>query len=208
MTADTETLWAVIVGAVLATVGGFAATQLEQFLRRRERQRGAALLFGEILSVIELLMGLADDSRGRGDPYGQLTMRLLRAMRRETDAYDRNREQLYDLPDAKLRALIHALMIRVTLTLDGIFDGMADIVAIEAAIKAMEADDAARAEMLTRLDVLRETRSTGFDFAVETVEEIKPIIAVLQPLAKESFEAYATVVDRPAALNQPRRRPG
>jgi hypothetical protein len=207
LSADTETLWAVIIGAVLATVGGFAATQLEQFLRRRERRRGAALLFGEILSVIELLMGLADDARGRGDPYGQLTMRLLRAMRRETDAYDRNREQLYDLPDAKLRALIHALMIRVTLTLDGIFDGTADIVATEAAAKAMNAADPARAELLQRLDELRETRSTGFDFAVETVEEIKPIIAVLQPLAKESFEAYATVVDRPTALNQSQGKP-
>ncbi len=208
MTADTETLWAVIVGAVLATVGGFAATQLEQFLRRRERQRGAALLFGEILSVIELLMGLADDARGRGDPYGQLTMRLLRAMRRETDAYDRNREQLYDLPDAKLRALIHALMIRVTLTLDGIFDTTAEIVTAEAADKAMDAADPVRPELLRRLDSLRETRSGGFDFAVETIEEIRPIIAVLQPLAKESFEAYSTVVDRPTALNQSQGRPG
>jgi hypothetical protein len=208
LAADTDTLWAVVIGAVLATVGGFAATQLEQFFRRRERQRGAALLFGEILSVIELLMGLADDARGRGDPYGQLTMRLLRAMRRETDAYDRNREQLYDLPDAKLRALIHALMIRITLTLDGIFDGTAEIVAAEAAAKTMDAADPARVELLQRLDVLRETRSSGFDFAVESVEEIKPIIAVLQPLAKESFEAYATVVDRPTALNQSQGKPG
>jgi hypothetical protein len=208
LTADTQTLWAVIVGAVLATAGGFAATQLEQFLRRRERQRGAALLFGEILSVIELIMGLADDSRGRGDPYGQLTMRLLRAMRRETDAYDRNREQLYDLPAAKLRAQIHALMIRITLTLDGIFDGTAEILTAEAAAKTMDAADPGRTELLQRLDTLRETRSTGFDFAVESVEEIKPIIAVLQPLAKESFEAYATVVDRPTALIQTQGKPG
>ena len=208
MAADTDTLWAVVIGAVLATVGGFAATQLEQFLRRRERQRGAALLFGEILSVVELLMGLADDSRGRGDPYGQLTMRLLRAMRRETDAYDRNREQLYDLPDAKLRAQIHALMVRLTLTLDGVFDTTDEIAAAEAAPKALGADDPAKAEVLQRLDGLRETRASGFDFAVETVGEIKPIIIMLQPLAKESFKAYATVVDRPTALNQSQGKPG
>lgn len=208
MAADTETLWAVVIGAVLATVGGFAATRVEQYFRRRERQRGAALLFGEILSVIELLMGVADDSRARGDPYGQLTMRLLRATRRETDAYDRNREQLYDLPDAKLRALIHALMVRLTLTLDGIFEGAAAIDAAEATAKTMDAADPARAELLSRLDAMRETRSTGFDFAVETVAEIRPIIAVLQPLAKESFEAYSTVVDRPTALSQPQGKPG
>ncbi len=208
MAANTETLWAVVVGAILATVGGFAATRLEQFLRRRERQRSAALLFGEILSVIELLMGVADDSRARGDPYGQLTMRLLRAMRRETDAYDRNREQLYDLPDAKVRALIHALMVRVTLTLEGVFETTEEIVAAEAAVAALDVDDPATAELLQRLDGLRETRATGFDFAVETIEEIKPIIAVLQPLAKESFEAYSTVVDRPTALNQSQGKPG
>jgi hypothetical protein len=208
LAADTETLWAVVIGAVLATVGGFAATRVEQYFRRRERQRGAALLFGEILSVIELLMGVADDSRARGDPYGQLTMRLLRATRRETDAYDRNREQLYDLPDAKLRALIHALMVRLTLTLDGIFEGAAAIDAAEATAKTMDAADPARAELLSRLDAMRETRSTGFDFAVETVAEIRPIIAVLQPLAKESFEAYSTVVDRPTALSQPQGKPG
>jgi hypothetical protein len=143
LAADMETLWAVVVGAVLATVGGFAATQLEQFFRRRERRRSAALLFGEILSVIELITALADDARGRGDPYGQLTMRLLRAVRREADAYDRNREQLYDLPDAKLRAQIHALMVRVTLTLDGVFDTTAEIVAAESVAKALGVDDPA-----------------------------------------------------------------
>jgi hypothetical protein len=208
LAADTDTLWAVVIGAVLATVGGFAATQLEQFFRRRERRRSAALLFGEILSVIELITALADDARGRGDPYGQLTMRLLRAVRREADAYDRNREQLYDLPNAKLRALIHALMVRMTLTLDGVFDTTAEIVAAEGAAEALGADDPARAEMLRRLDGLRETRASGFDFAVETLGEIKPIIAVLQPLAKESFEAYATVVDRPTAFNQSQGKPG
>jgi hypothetical protein len=51
-------------------MGGFAATQLEGFLRRRERERGAALLFGEILSVIELVAVLANEARGRGEPFG------------------------------------------------------------------------------------------------------------------------------------------
>jgi hypothetical protein len=41
-----ETLWAVVVGAVLATVGGFAATQLEQFFRRRERRRRPTMRAG------------------------------------------------------------------------------------------------------------------------------------------------------------------
>ena len=131
--ANTETLWSVVIGALLATVGGFAATQMEGILRRRERERSAALLFGEILTALELVVRIANESRGRGDPYGPFTMRLLRAVRRETDTYDRNREQLYDLPDARVRALIHALMVRVTLTLEGVFETTEEIVAAEAA---------------------------------------------------------------------------
>jgi hypothetical protein len=41
-----DTLLAVVIGAVLATVSGIAATQLEAYLKRRERERDAALLFG------------------------------------------------------------------------------------------------------------------------------------------------------------------
>ncbi len=197
LAADTETLWAVVVGAVLATVGGFAATQLEGFFRRRERERSAALLFGEILSVIELIIALASDSRERGDPYGPLTMRLMRAVRREADAYDRNREALYDLRDAKVRAQIHALMVRITLTLEGVFDVTAEIALVETAAAALDGADPARADLVRRRGTLLETRQAAFDFMTETVAETKPIISRLQPLAKDSFEAYASVVERP-----------
>jgi hypothetical protein len=203
LAADTDTLWAVIIGAVLATVGGFAATQLERFIRRRESERAAALLFGEILSVIELITELADASRRHGDPYGPFTMRLLRAVRRETDAYDRNRESLYDLRDAKLRAQIHALMVRVTLTLEGVFDGTDEIVLTQKSLDGLGAEDPARAELAGQIESLLETRHGAFDFLVETVGEIKPLIAVLRPLAKETFDAYATVVERPQQLMKP-----
>ncbi|HLY79453.1 MAG TPA: hypothetical protein VKQ70_08780, partial [Caulobacteraceae bacterium] len=76
--AGDETLWAVILGAVLATIGGFLSTSYEASFRRREREHGAALLFGEILSVLELIIGMTRDARGRGTPYGTWTMRLLR----------------------------------------------------------------------------------------------------------------------------------
>ena len=59
MSEAAATLWAVGIGAVLATVGGFAATRIEEVFRRRERERGAALLFGELLSTIELVAQFA-----------------------------------------------------------------------------------------------------------------------------------------------------
>ena len=115
-----ETLLAVALGAALATVGGFLAGQFEHAIHRRERERNAALLFGEILSSLKLVIRLADDSRRRGDPYGMVTQRMVRAAQRETDTYDRNREALFDLRQSAVRAQIHTLLVRIILALDGV----------------------------------------------------------------------------------------
>jgi hypothetical protein len=182
-----DTIWAVVLGAVLATLGGFVATQLEAFFRRRERERGAALLFGEILSVVELLLVLADEARGRGEPYGPMTMRMLRATKRETETYDRNRESLYDLRDAAIRAQIHTMMVRVTLCLDGVFESAAEIALLEAADSGPESADAAR------ITFLAESRRGAFDFALGAVEPIQRIVAVLRPLARQPFGDHGEI---------------
>jgi hypothetical protein len=194
LTADLDTLWAVMIGALLATAGGFGATQLEGFLRRRERERSAALLFGEILSVLKLVVGFADDARAVGDPYGPLTMRLLRAAQRETEAYDRNRESLYDLRDAGARAQIHSLVVRVSLGLEGVFDAGQEIAEADGALKALEPEDSAAAELVARREALSESRDAAFEFAVESLGEVEAIVAVLRPLAKQSFDTYATII--------------
>ena len=98
-----ETLVAVVVGALLATVSGIAANQLEAFFRRREREKAAALLFGEVLSSLRVILEGAERTRRIGRPYGPVTRRMLHAARREIDIYDRNRENLLDLREATLR---------------------------------------------------------------------------------------------------------
>jgi hypothetical protein len=189
-----DTLAAVIIGAVLATLGGFGATQIEAYLRRRERERSAALLFGEILSVIELLTTLADQARGRGDPYGGFTMRMTRGLKREIEVYDRNREALLDLRDTAVRAKIHSLAARLTLTLEGVFDLTDEIALAEATLAAMEPEYAGRSALEDKLATLREQRASSFDFVVETANDIKPVIAALEPLARQSFETYASTI--------------
>jgi hypothetical protein len=189
-----DTLAAVVIGAVLATLGGFAATQLEGFMRRRERERAAAMLFGEVLSVMEVITTLANQARGIGDPYGGFTMRMMRMLKRESEVYDRNRESLYDLRDTKTRALIHGLMARLTFTLEGVFDITDEIGRAEAVLREMAGDDPARPEAEERLAKLREQRGLVFDGAVEIVEAVKPVVKVLEPLAKQSFEIYASTV--------------
>src|ERR1700761_2737134 len=119
---DQNTLIAVILGAVLATVGGFGATMLERFLDKRERQRNAALFFGEILSSLVIILRFADQTKKIGEPYGPITMRMLRSARGELDIYDRNRENIFDLNDGDLRARIQTLLIRLSMPLDGVID--------------------------------------------------------------------------------------
>jgi hypothetical protein len=180
----------VVIGALLATVGGFAATQLEAVLRRRERERSAALLFGEILSALELTIRIADETRGRGDPYGPFTMRLLRAVRREAETYDRNREQLYDLRDAKTRTQIHGLMVRITLGLEGITDSAAQIGILQSAVYALGPDDPARRDIEGQIAANADARHVTFGFMVDAAAQIKPIIALLRPLARQSFDEH------------------
>src|SRR5689334_6195673 len=119
---DTETLLAVVLGALLATVGGFSERQVERLVQRREKERSAALLFGEILNAMRLIMTLADEARGRGDPYGPITLRFIRGARREVEIYDRTRETLFDLNDANIRARISVLIARLSFSFDGILD--------------------------------------------------------------------------------------
>lgn len=205
---DTETLLAVVLGATLATVGGFSERHFERITQRREKERSAALLFGELLSAMRVMMRLADESRGRGDPYGPITLRFVRAVQREVEIYNRNRETLLDLRDAEARANISVLIARLSFSLDGVMDAHAEIVALEKAT----ADGAGVASQTAQqaLPALNESRKTAFDFAVETAAEIAPLLALLAPLAQHDFGATqsalpADLFDNPASGQTPER---
>jgi hypothetical protein len=192
-TTGDETLWAVILGAILATIGGFVSTTFEATYRRHERERGAALLFGEILSVLELLIAMTGRARDRGEPYGSFTMRLLRAVRREADAYERNREQLHDLRDVRTRAQIHTVMVKVMLSLEGVFDAAERIQADSIINRQADLDPTSRSEVETRLASAVFERDQAFEALGETAVDIAPIVEVLRPLAKQDFRVYSAV---------------
>ena len=186
---NANTLGAVFIGAILATVGGFIATQLEGFLEHRRRERNAALFFGELLSTMSLILSFARSARAIGDPYGPITMRFLRATRREIDIYDRNRESLFDLRHHELRARIHTTMLRLTMPLDGIFDASREIAEALASLKnGSLATDALRRDAEDRLEELRTSRNSTFDFILETDTNVRTLIKDLEPLARHSFE--------------------
>jgi hypothetical protein len=193
LSSHNDTLWAVILGALLATASGFLATQLEAWFRRRERERNAALLFGEVLATIAMLLEIADDTRATGDPYGPVTMRMLVGARREIDIYDRNREQLYDLRDAEVRAKLHILVLRLTLPLDGVFDLAAEIATARATVVSPRASKTVRDAATERLVEMEQRIADSFDFVLENAKNIEPLVARLRPIARHTFDNYGRV---------------
>ena len=170
-----ETIGAVVVGAVLATVGGVAANQMEAYFRRRDRERTAALLFGEVLSALRVLLEGADRARSIGEPYGPFTLRMLHAARREIDIYERNRESLLDLRNAALRVDVHVLMVTIAMPLDGVIDSI---------INPGGADD--------------EARGQAFSFIMDGVAALPPLVARLGRIAGHRFDDYERI-PRPGA---------
>ena len=189
-----NTFWAVFLGAILATIGGFAATQVEWIVERKRRERNAAIFFGELLSTMNIILTIADETRSVGDPYGPITLRMLRSAVKEVDIYNRNRETLFDLRDAELRARIHTLVLRIVMPADGVFDTTNEISHVQSLLKSpgLSLDD--RAELDERLERLRANRISAFDTVVESSTQLKSVVRQLEPIAKYSYENLDKVV--------------
>jgi hypothetical protein len=154
---NASTLVGVVVGALVATLGSFSASWYERQLLRREREADAALVFAEILRSLSLEIAVVRAAHARGDPFGPITIRMCRAVRREVDVYDRNRERLFVLRDARIRAEAGALMGRLTFAIERVLDNTDAL--------AARPDEAERAELAAG-------RDQAFEFLVECSDEL------------------------------------
>src|ERR1700761_5483253 len=190
-------VWAVVLGALLATVGGFAATQMERIVEQRRRERNAALFFGEFLTGLQIILRVTKATHGRGDPYGPITLRMLRSAGKEIELYDRNRESLFDLRHAHLRARMQTLIIRLAMPIEGVFDASNEISNYQMKL-TLTIGAETRAEMESRVANLREMRDNAFEFVMELAGEIPGIIADLKPLAGHDFRNADEVIASPS----------
>jgi hypothetical protein len=198
-----STVWTVLLGALLATGGGFCATQLERHLEHGRRERNAALLFAEVLSTLGIILNMTHETYGRGDPFGPITLRMLRSARREIDIYDRNRESLFDIRNAALRAKIHSVVLRLAMPMDSIFDATNEIAAEQMFLKTTpNLPDLQHQEIEDHIVELRARREGSYEFIRETAEGLKGLIASLEPIAQQSFEKHALAAG-PSVLSAP-----
>jgi signal transduction histidine kinase len=198
-----STMGAIVLGSVLATVGALAATQIEWRFEKRRREQHAALFFGEVLATLLVLLGIAKRVKGIGDPYGPVTMRMLRQALQEIGIYDRNRENLYNLSNAALRARIHTLVLRVSSPLNGIFDTTEEIRAVQTRLRSADVSENEREEIGPRIAQLTEMREGAFEFMEETAREIEALVKDLEPVAGHSFVDIAAAAARPNPVAAP-----
>lgn len=183
-----DTLLAVVVGAMLATIGGLVGEHYEDIIERRRRQRDAARFFGEILGSIDALVDRALHSQKFGDPWGPVTMRLFRTAMREAEVYDRNRERLFDIQDVELRARIHYHVISEIFPLEAIIEGSDHIARISELLDDGGAlSDERRQRLAQRLDVWLNSRETGLSFIMNERKKTPDICAALERLARVKF---------------------
>lgn len=188
---------AMIIGAVLASAGGFFVAWLLDRMARKRQERSIALVCLDLLNSLGVMAQLAQGARGRGEPYGPVTLRLVRGCQRDLDVYERNRERIADIADPAVRAELYQCMARMTLTIEGIL-GETDLIAQkdEAIALARVRGDSVRADDLAaeRQDRCAR-RDSAFDFMIETINELSgPLSAKLRTIAKSEGQNLAAIV--------------
>jgi hypothetical protein len=184
-----DTIWAIVAGAILATTGGLIATQLEHRFDTKRRERESALFFGEIMTMVRMTAEAAERARGIGDPFGPVTMRLLRMVRRELDVYDRNRERLFELKDPIMRAHIHRTLLRTMMGVEGTIESANEAAELEDEILSSPDMAPQRLEVLTRrMEDQKERRNLSFDFLNEMSQSAVDLAKKLEPIARVDFD--------------------
>lgn len=189
---------AMIIGAFLASTGGFLVAWLLDRMERKRQERSIALVCLDLLSSLSVLTNLAKDARARGNPYGPYTLRLVRSCMRDLDVYERNRERIADIGDPNVRAELYQCMARMTLAVDGVL-GETDVIArtndeLEA---ARVRGDAAKIEDLQQDRREREARrDISFEFMLDTTQALcGPLSLKLRAIAKSDPQNLAAIVE-------------
>lgn len=199
---------AILLGAFLASAGGFLVTWLLDRMERKRQERSIALVCLDLLASLAVMTQLAERARGRGDPYGPYTLRLVRGCLRDLDVYERNRERIADIADPGVRAEIYQCMTRLTLSLDGILSETELIGRVDQAMTELgtSGQPGRIADLTKERSERAERRESSFQFMIETVKDLgDPLTAKLRTIAKANPHSLQELLARqitPAGANQ------
>jgi hypothetical protein len=189
--------FAMLLGAFLASLGGFSVAWVLDRLERKREERSTALVMLDLLTSLNVMTNLARDARGRGDPYGPLTMRLITGCRRDLEVYERNRERIADITDPAVRSQIYTCMTRITMAIEGVLAETESIRTINDTVDNARAHGSSdKLDNLTReRDARVIRRDASFDFMVTSMNETwVPLSARLREIAKSPSGNVAEIV--------------
>lgn len=189
--------FAMLLGAFLASLGGFSVAWVLDRMERKRQERSIALVCLDLLSSLGVLTELAKDARSRGNPYGPYTIRLVRSCMRDLNVYERNRERIADISDPNVRAEIYQCMARMILSVEGVLGESDIIVANDEAIETARAmGETAKADELTQQRQERcGRRDASFGFMMATTQDLcGPLSAKLRRIAKSEAQNLAAIV--------------
>ena len=190
---------AILLGAFLASAGGFLVTWLLDHLERRRQERSIALVCLDLLASLSVMTNLANNSRRIGDPFGPFTMRLVRGCLRDLEVYERNRERIADISEPDIRAEIYQCMTRLTLSIDGILSESDVIVKLDDTIADLRAaaDQSKLPDLLKQREERDWRRISSFDFLMETIKNLgDPLATKLRVVAKAKPQNLHEIVAR------------
>ena len=189
--------FAMLLGAFLASAGGFFVAWMLDRMERKRQERSIALVCLDLLLSLSVITNLADAARKRGDPYGPFTLRMVRGCLRDLEVYERNRERIADISDPSLRAEIYQCMARMVMAVDGVLGESELIHPLEDAIQAARATgDNAKAESLSFNRSERQSRrDISFEFMMQTTRELcGPLSLKLRAVTKSAAQNVAGLI--------------
>lgn len=169
-----ETLAAIVVGAMLATLGALFAERIQDSRKKKQRQEDAANAIGIIITTILGSLHMFVRSRSFGDQWGTITDMYLQNGLRQMRWFEENRHRLFDLADVSFRREILAELLGLDFPLQGLIRARA----------RMKEPDLTEEERLD-IDVRRDQLVLIMKDRTARVE------ALLEPLGKISGQSFA-----------------
>ncbi len=113
-------------------------------------------------------------------------MRIFKAAQHESKIYDRNRETLFGLREATLRAQTHQLVIQIHLSVDARFEAAT-------VIDANRDDPEPSQAIQAKLRIAEASRRDAFERLMQLHAEIPPLIAQYEKITKHPLDAHDIV---------------
>jgi hypothetical protein len=140
--ASGQSVWHIIIGAVLALAGGFLATVWQEWRNQRARRRTVTVFACDVLDSMTGIFGELVDYQGQ---TGIVWISILDRLLEEYPTFQRNREHLISFADPRIRRELQTIVFKVNYTANLLKGAVLEAEKVRAAPAATAPDVGAQA---------------------------------------------------------------